>query len=110
MGSEPSDIVKYSHHIALPSRTVSCAAMTCPFLSRLPSQFVKNYSSKLLKTYGEHCPVASTAGHSLLNANKEPAPVTAGSVPGVQGSKCPMAGISTGKLGENSPIRPIESF
>ena len=35
------------------------AAMTCPFLSRLPSQFVKNYSSKLLKTYGEHCPVVS---------------------------------------------------
>ena len=33
--------------------------MTCPFLSRLPSQFVKNYSSKLLKTYGEHCPVVS---------------------------------------------------
>ena len=24
-----------------------------------PLQFVKNYSSKLLKTYGEHCPVVS---------------------------------------------------
>jgi len=90
--------------------TKQATRMTCPFLSRLPSQFVKNYSSKLLKTYGEHCPVASTAGHSLLNANKEPAPVTAGSLPGVQGSKCPMAGISTGKFGEHSPIRPIESF
>ena len=25
-------------------------------------QFVKNYSSKLLKTYGEHCPVVSQVG------------------------------------------------
>ena len=33
--------------------------MPCPFLSRLSSQFVKNYSGKLLKTYGDHCPVMS---------------------------------------------------
>ena len=43
----------------LSSLSAKSAAMTCPFLSRLPSQFVKNYSSKLLKTYGEHCPVVS---------------------------------------------------
>ena len=36
--------------------------MPCPFLSRLSSQFVKNYSGKLLKTYGDHCPVMSTHG------------------------------------------------
>ena len=36
--------------------------MPCPFLSRLSSQFVKNYSGKLLKTYGDHCPVMSKQG------------------------------------------------
>ena len=67
------------------------AAMTCPFLSRLPSQvikrktnpefldptfllkksflqFVKNYSSKLLKTYGEHCPVVSQVSEKQVKS------------------------------------------
>ena len=36
--------------------------MPCPFLSRLSSTFVKNYSGKLLKTYGDHCPVMTKHG------------------------------------------------
>ena len=46
------------------------AAMTCPFLSRLPSQFVKNYSSKLLKTYGEHCPVVSHVSKKIRSLQR----------------------------------------
>ena len=44
-----------------PNMTMSVMSgeMPCPFLSRLSSQFVKNYSGKLLKTYGDHCPVMS---------------------------------------------------
>jgi len=30
--------------------------MPCPFLTRLPSKFVKNYASPLMKQYVEHCP------------------------------------------------------
>jgi hypothetical protein len=33
--------------------------MPCPFLSRLPASYVRNYAPSLLKTYGEHCPIAS---------------------------------------------------
>ena len=40
----------------------STTGMPCPFLSRLSSTFVKNYSGKLLKTYGDHCPVMTKHG------------------------------------------------
>ncbi|XP_050527444.1 5-aminolevulinate synthase, erythroid-specific, mitochondrial isoform X2 [Daktulosphaira vitifoliae] len=33
--------------------------MACPFMSKLPSNYVKNYVSSLIKTYGQSCPVAS---------------------------------------------------
>ena len=33
--------------------------MPCPFISRLPSTYVRNYAGNLLKTYAEHCPYAS---------------------------------------------------
>jgi len=84
--------------------------MSCPFLSRLPSQFVKNYSSKLLKTYGEHCPVASTANHALLNVKDNGNNLQSPDKPGFTGSKCPMAGFSTKQGMENSPVRPIQAF
>ena len=32
------------------------AVMPCPFLTRLPSNFVKNYASPLMKQYVEQCP------------------------------------------------------
>ena len=72
--------------------------MPCPFLSRLPSQFVKNYSGKLLKTYGDHCPVVSQGVTQSLAAStplsKDP-----------QQSKCPVAsGV------KNYPIKPITDF
>lgn len=33
--------------------------MACPFMSKLPTTYVKNYVSGLLKTYGHSCPVMS---------------------------------------------------
>lgn len=33
--------------------------MACPFMSKLPTTYVKNYVSSLLKTYGYSCPVMS---------------------------------------------------
>lgn len=33
--------------------------MSCPFMSKLPSTYVKNYVLGLLKTYGHSCPVMS---------------------------------------------------
>lgn len=96
-----------------PAMAQTASRMTCPFLSRLPSQFVKNYSSKLLKTYGEHCPVASTANHALLNVNKEANTnnnsCPAVGLPGVPGSKCPVAGLATSQAVDR-PVRPIQAF
>ena len=84
--------------------SVSSGAMPCPFLSRLPSQFVKNYSSKLLKTYGDHCPVVSQGvTHSLAAStplSKDP-----------QQSKCPVASFKLqASAGKDSPIKPITDF
>ena len=45
-----------------PFSSAAPAAMPCPFLSRLSTTFVKNYSGKLLKTYSEHCPVMTKHG------------------------------------------------
>lgn len=33
--------------------------MACPFMSKLPTTYVKNYVSGLIKTYGQSCPVMS---------------------------------------------------
>jgi len=83
--------------------------MSCPFLSRLPSQFVKNYSSKLLKTYGEHCPVASTANHHLLNITMKEKAQEKKEAAGNHPSKCPVAGLSTSSS-NNGLVQPIKAF
>jgi len=77
--------------------------MPCPFLSRLPSQFVKNYSGKLLKTYGDHCPVVSQGVTQSLAAS------TPASKEPLQ-SKCPVVGANFKDNGKNSPIKPITDF
>ena len=41
-------------------RTID-ANMPCPFLSRLPGSFIKNYAPPLLKLYADQCPVLSRA-------------------------------------------------
>jgi len=84
--------------------------MTCPFLSRLPSQFVKNYSSKLLKTYGEHCPVVSQGASQTLAAPgplaRDPALCQEGASQGV--SKCPMGGAALHTQSSGlSPVRQV---
>ena len=35
--------------------------MPCPFVSRLPGSFIKNYAAPLLKMYADQCPVISRA-------------------------------------------------
>ena len=40
--------------------------MACPFLSRLPAKFVKNYTSSLVKVYADHCPVASRSMSTMV--------------------------------------------
>ena len=75
--------------------------MPCPFLSRLPSQFVANYSSKLLKTYGNHCPVVSQGvTQSLAAIRKEH-----------QQDQCTVASneIHT-RGGKDSPIKQVAAF
>ena len=42
--------------------------MPCPFLSRLPGTFIKNYTTPLLKMYADQCPVISRA----VSINKGP--------------------------------------
>lgn len=39
--------------------------MPCPFLSRLPSAYVRNYGLNLLKSFGSHCPVVSRLSASI---------------------------------------------
>lgn len=87
--------------------------MTCPFLSRLPSQFVKNYSSKLLKTYGEHCPVVSQGVSQTLASPgplaRDPSLCLEGAAQGV--TKCPMGGaaLHTQPPGQ-SPVRQVHAI
>lgn len=33
--------------------------MACPFMSKLPTTYIKNYVSGLLKIYGHSCPIMS---------------------------------------------------
>merc|ERR1712088_742607 len=92
------------------STRAKTAAMTCPFLSRLPSQFVKNYSSKLLKTYGEHCPVVSHGASQTLASpgplSRDPALCQEGAAQGV--SKCPMGGAALHTQSSGlSPVRQV---
>jgi len=87
--------------------------MTCPFLSRLPSQFVKNYSSKLLKTYGEHCPVVSQGASQTLASPgplaRDPAICQEGAAQGV--SKCPMGGAAIHtQAAASSPVRQLAAM
>merc|ERR1712038_2226447 len=94
----------------LPTGSAKTAAMTCPFLSRLPSQFVKNYSSKLLKTYGEHCPVVSHGASQTLASpgplSRDPALCQEGAAQGV--SKCPMGGAALHTQSSGlSPVRQV---
>ena len=42
--------------------------MSCPFLSRLPGSFIKNYATPLLKMYADQCPVISRT----VSVNKGP--------------------------------------
>ena len=42
--------------------------MPCPFLSRLPGTFIKNYATPLLKMYADQCPVISRT----VSVNKGP--------------------------------------
>lgn len=44
--------------------------MPCPFLTRLSTNYVRNYAPVLLKTYGQQCPVAS---HSISSLQTPPA-------------------------------------
>lgn len=41
--------------------------MPCPFLTRLGTNYVRNYAPTLLKTYGPQCPVVSRAITTLQN-------------------------------------------
>lgn len=41
--------------------------MPCPFLSRLPSSYVRNYGLNLLKSFGSHCPVVSRLAASVTS-------------------------------------------
>lgn len=45
--------------------------MPCPFITRLPTSFVRNYGGSILKKYGESCPVISRAMSSLPAANRK---------------------------------------
>ena len=47
---------------------IELAKMQCPFLSRLPGSFIKNYAVPLLKNYADQCPVISRA----VSVNKGP--------------------------------------
>jgi len=44
--------------------------MPCPFLSRFGASFVRNYGGSILKSYAEHCPIASQAVVTSLASNQ----------------------------------------
>jgi hypothetical protein len=42
--------------------------MQCPFLTRLSTNYVRNYGASLLKNYANQCPVASRVISNIANA------------------------------------------
>lgn len=61
--------------------------MPCPFLSRFPTSYVRNYGLNLLKSFGSHCPVVSrlTASSTTTGINAD-----------LPASKCPfLADVSS---------------
>jgi len=71
--------------------------MPCPFLSRLPTTFVRNYAGNLFKNYAEHCPIASQTVSSTL-AGQPTTPSSDGA--------CPVANIHT-QADAKSPVRQV---
>jgi len=80
--------------------------MPCPFLSRLPSTFVRNYAPNLLKTYAEHCPIASQAVASSLAAGQTSTPLS--SPNGVSGrEECPVSSSSIHTQAQKAVQAPV---
>ncbi len=48
--------------------------MACPFLSRLPAKFVKNYTSPLVKIYADQCPIASRSMATMASKGQSSEP------------------------------------
>eukprot|EP00095_Tigriopus_kingsejongensis_P002602 maker-scaffold632_size121914-snap-gene-0.22 protein:Tk02602 transcript:maker-scaffold632_size121914-snap-gene-0.22-mRNA-1 annotation:"5-aminolevulinate mitochondrial" len=48
-------------HKVLTQTFSSLSGMPCPFATRLPATFIKNYAGSLVKTYGDQCPVIRRA-------------------------------------------------
>ena len=44
--------------------------MTCPFLNRLPTNFVRNYAPALVKQYIKQCPAMSHRGFTSISDPK----------------------------------------
>ena len=42
--------------------------MSCPFLNRLPSNFVRNYTPLLVKQYAQHCPAMKQRGITTIGS------------------------------------------
>lgn len=72
--------------------------MPCPFLTRLSTNYVRNYAPVLLKTYGQQCPVVSRSISSLQNPpamNSESVESTNNSIHS-NDTKCPFLSTSSG--------------
>lgn len=77
--------------------------MPCPFLSRLPSTFVRNYAGSLLKNYAEHCPIASqTVASSLAGQSKTTSQDVQANYPQVEDRSVKVAVLNTDAIQETA--------
>lgn len=84
----------------------SVKKMPCPFLTRLSSNYVRNYGPTLLKNYGAQCPVVQRAISSLQNPPIDP-PSDARNISSLQQPKKDIKTIPEKKCPFMSTAAPV---
>lgn len=72
--------------------------MPCPFLTRLPANYVRNYGSSVITNYRQHCPVMSRLFSTMAVESDEPQPI-----PERVESQCPFLSKEPDAVKEASP-------
>lgn len=75
--------------------------MSCPFLTRLSTNYIRNYGASLISNYRQHCPVMSRLSSSSLSSSSEFSECD-NKVPSSTESQCPFLSVGKGLVKEAS--------
>ena len=80
--------------------------MPCPFMTRLPSNYLRNYAGSLFKTFGDQCPAVRRAAAVAPVHHDAAKMATAAAAEKDVEAKCPFVAATAKKEGEETPIAP----